>query len=81
DIGIRAGIHCGKVVRETDEGVETVYDLYKSRAGRLLVHENEAWIHEIPTDNLSELFDLLGYELDAKEAYKRAGVNCIRWID
>lgn len=81
DLGIRAGIHCGKVVRETAEGVDTVYDLYKSRAGRLLVHENEAWIHEISTDNLSELFDLLGYEPDAKEAYERAGVNCIRWID
>jgi hypothetical protein len=80
DLGIRAGIHCGKVIRKATEQ-EGVYDLYKSRTGRLIVHENEARIHEISTDNLSELFDLLGYETDAKNAYERANVNCIRWID
>lgn len=81
DIGMRFGLYCGQVTRAIGISTETQYELYKSRSGQLVVHEDQSKTHEIPEDDHNLLFKLLGYREDAKKAYRNAEVPCIRWID
>lgn len=83
-VGLRNALHHGKagVIRELGGASEPVtYELYESGKGRLVLHEDARLIHEIPEEDHSLLFDLLGYGDEAKALYESAGIECVRWID
>lgn len=55
--------------------------LYTTKGGNTVVHVDGCRVREISQDNKDELFKMMGYSREAKKLYKKANLNCVRWLD
>lgn len=55
--------------------------LYTTKGGTTVVHIDGCRVEEISQENKDELFNMMGYSREAKKLYKKANLNCVRWLD
>ena len=78
DVGFM-GLEHGEVALKDDSGA--MGTLFTTRGGLIVVHVDGMKVLEFKEENKDELYDICGYDRDAKKVYASAKVPCVRWLE